>query len=155
MAHRATGPRVVHPPHGQACFFSDLGLLRSLRGQRRRHSCLVPQPLATLGSRDASRSARRKRTGCVELYELVHPLARATGADRAPSRGGGRDGLRSTDLPMGVVVENSTVREKDRTADFKGQFGCGSFIPLIRSDILGIRLRQDDGLGGMEQPGQQ
>ena len=32
---------------------------------------------------------------------LVHPLARATGADRAPSRGGGADGLRSTDLSKG------------------------------------------------------
>lgn len=58
------------------------------------------------------------------------------------------------------MVEEGVVREKDRTEGFKGQFGCGSFIPLIRSDILGIRLRQDDGsvlangLGGMEQPGQ-
>lgn len=44
-----------------------------------------------------------------------------------------------------LVVEDGAVREKDRTAGFKGEFGCGSFIPLIRSDILGIRLRQDDG----------
>lgn len=44
-----------------------------------------------------------------------------------------------------LVVEDGAVREKDRTEGFKGQFGCGSFIPLIRSDILGIRLRQDDG----------
>lgn len=92
------GPGVVHrDPWQGPGFFSDLGLLRSLRGQRRRHSCLVPQPLATLSSRDASRSARRKRTGCVELYELVHPLARATGADRAPSRGRAR---RTSGVPI-------------------------------------------------------
>lgn len=88
----ATGPEPA-PRTGQG--LSDLGLLRALRGQRRRHSFLVPRSLATLSSRDASRFARRKRTGCVELYVQVikvHPLARATGADRAPSRGTGHGG---------------------------------------------------------------
>jgi len=62
-----------HWPMAGAWSVSGLGLLRALRGQRRRHSCLVPQPLATLSSRDASRSARRKRTGCVEPYDQGPP----------------------------------------------------------------------------------
>ena len=64
----ARGPSPHWPQPGTGSG-SDLGLLRALRGQRRRHSCLVPQPLTPLSSRDASRSARRKRTGCVELYD--------------------------------------------------------------------------------------
>lgn len=59
-----------------------------------------------------------------------------------------------------LVVENGAVREIDDTEGFKGMYGCGTFTPLIKSDILGIRLRNDDGsiladgLGRMEQPSQ-
>lgn len=74
LHHRpgSAGPSAHRSPE-KVWSVSGLGLLRALRGQRRRHSCLVPQPLAPLSSRDASRSARRKRTGCVEPYDQGPP----------------------------------------------------------------------------------
>ena len=98
------GPRPPWGPGpGRAGLVSDLGLLRSLRGRGVRHSCLVPLPLASLSSRDASRSARRKRTGCVEIYVQIIRSTRPPRyrRDRPPSRGRGGDGLGSADLPKG------------------------------------------------------
>lgn len=132
MAHRATGPEPA-PRTGQGV--SDLGLLRALRGQRRRHSCLVPQPLATLSSRDASRSARRKRTGCVELYvqvNKVHPLARATGADRAPSRGTGQGWPQEYRSSNGIEKQRAGMAEgvDDSPMDLIRSTGEGSILEV-------------------------
>ena len=89
------------PVHGrvEVGIVSGLGLLRAFQGRGVRHSCLVPQPLATLSRRDASRSARRKRTGCVEPYVQII-RGRSTRSPALPARtehpqGGGHGGPRS------------------------------------------------------------
>lgn len=64
---------------------SGLGLFSAFQGRGVRHSCLVPQPLASLNDRDASRSARRKRTGCVEPYVQIIQ-GRSTRSPALPAR---------------------------------------------------------------------
>ena len=98
---RGPGSCTRHTGRGKV---SGLGLLKALRGQRRRHSCLVPRARASLSSRDASRSARRKRTGCVEPYDQGPPARPRYRRGPSTLKGRGTEGLRSTDLPIGRSI---------------------------------------------------
>lgn len=112
----AVAPAAMGTRTGQDWVVSGLGLLRSLRGQRRRHSYLVPRPLATLSSRDASRFARRKRTGCVEPYVQVIQ----EGSTRSPALPARTEHPQGAGAPM---ASGLPIFRKERT--FSGADGRG------------------------------
>lgn len=83
------------PATGRAWFFLLSRLAQVLRGRAVVTRTSFLGLVATLSSRDASRSARRKRTGCVEPYETWSTRSPALPARTEHPQGGGQEGPRS------------------------------------------------------------
>ena len=88
------GPGVVHLGQGPGLFLLSR-LAQVLRGRAVVTRTSFLGLVATLSSRDASRSARRKRTGCVEPYEIRSTRSPALPARTEHPQGGGQEGPRS------------------------------------------------------------
>ena len=122
MEPRLHGARVVHQAPWRKGAFLLSRLAQVLRGRAVVTRTSFLGLVATLSSRDASRSARRKRTGCVEPYEIRSTRSPALPARTEHPQGVGRKGLR---LP---------IFRKDRI--FLGRKGRGVLTPITHMWVM-------------------
>ena len=121
-SHGSTGPgSCTRHPGGRGAFLLSR-LAQVLRGRAVVTRTSFLGLVATLSSRDASRSARRKRTGCVEPYEI-----RSTRSPALPAR---------TEHPQGWAGRASElpIFRKDRI--FLGRKGRVVLTPITHMWVM-------------------